>query len=1410
MQYSKYLTGYSADGGGYYANISSPTAPIVYSPTGVRITSTGTLTDSNGNQITKTAVSSSETDWTDSAGRTALKIITNGTASTTYEYQDTSGSYRSIVVNYSSFPIKTNFGCSGIVEYTGTANLVTSIVLANNQKYSFSYEVTPGASGYYTGRIQKVSLPTGGTYQYSYSGSDDGISCYDAGVTRLQRTISDGTGSYEWQYSRSVAMGSGSTTTVTAPKLSYDSVANQSVFTFDSNGHETSAKIYRGSATGTALRTINTTWDSNGTPLTRTTILEDGSTQSEVETTFDGAQKGSNDPVSNGNLYVIKEHDWGSGGPGGILKTTTFTYLSGTSYMAANLIHRVTQKTVADSTGTIGFRQDTAYDGSGLINSPCISGAAQHDDTNFGCSFTARGNPTSVTVYTKAAAPSGPITKNLTYDSLGNLRVAQVDCCQQKQWAYSTATQYAYPDSVIDGGSGGPQLTTTFTYYFSTGEEKNETGPNNQTTSFVYNDAQKRLTGITHPNNSQVTYTYDDSGRTVTVNVPTQGSSAVVRETAYDMLGRPVKLTILDNGGTTYSETSTQYDAVGRPYMTSNPYTGSPQYWTTTHFDTLGRPSVVISPDGKEATYVYAENTSTVTDSTGKQLKTAADALGRITAVYEPDPTSGNSLTLQTSYTYNAIDKLLRVIQGSQSRTFTYDDAGRLTSASNPETDNLSYRYQYNSYGLVTQRTDPRGVTTTYTYDTLNRLKQVSYNVLSTGVPATPTVSFTYGTNASAFNNGRLITMTDGAGSENYTYDNLGRTIKLQKVVSGKTYTLQYAYNLADELTSVTYPSGRLVQQTYDTIGRLTKVADAAATYANSFSYNSGFQTTGFTYGNGVVAHFSYSLDRLQLASLSYVKGSSTLFSLTYSYAQNGGNNGQITGITDHVDSGRSAVYTYDALGRLSSAVTAGSAGYPKWGLSMSYDRYGNRLNQTPTSGSPPTNSVAINTATNQISGTGYSYDANGNMTGDGANALTYDADNRAVSVSGPYGSGSYTYDGNGLRVKKLSGGTSTVYVFSGAKVVAEYDNGAAPSSPSREYIYSGTTLLAKVENSTTTYYQSDQLSNRLITNSSGSVIGQLGHYPFGESWYSSGTTMKWAFTSYERDAESQNDYAMARYDVNRLGRFASPDPVGGTSSDPQSFNRYSYSRNDPINLVDPSGEFWGPQDYYLHLLQLGEGNPGGGWSEWDLLSPPPNQPALGIVYAYQWGQEDGGWYAAFSSFLLFPPGPANSTFLQRAKEDINKILEGNNDCASFFNSAPLVQANAASSLGSLIGPTTAAGFFQSDDVRPEPLSVFGSPLTGAMTVEGSGANSTIFVNAKGFMMNSFDLQTIPPKPLPGLGPFNANTVGTQVVGLLHELAHTLFLIPPDNHNPSRSEANTETILKHCLDAIKAALKPGK
>ncbi|HWG20707.1 MAG TPA: RHS repeat-associated core domain-containing protein [Terracidiphilus sp.] len=119
------------------------------------------------------------------------------------------------------------------------------------------------------------------------------------------------------------------------------------------------------------------------------------------------------------------------------------------------------------------------------------------------------------------------------------------------------------------------------------------------------------------------------------------------------------------------------------------------------------------------------------------------------------------------------------------------------------------------------------------------------------------------------------------------------------------------------------------------------------------------------------------------------------------------------------------------------------------------------------------------------------------------------------------------------------------------------------------------TGLLAMISGAATTYYHQDHLSVRLTTNASGSILTQEGTFPFGEAWYQSGATNKWVFTSYQRDSESGLDYALARYYDSRTGTFCSADPLAGSPDDPQSWNRYPYGRNDPIDVTDPSGKGW-------------------------------------------------------------------------------------------------------------------------------------------------------------------------------------------------------------------------------------------
>ncbi len=123
-------------------------------------------------------------------------------------------------------------------------------------------------------------------------------------------------------------------------------------------------------------------------------------------------------------------------------------------------------------------------------------------------------------------------------------------------------------------------------------------------------------------------------------------------------------------------------------------------------------------------------------------------------------------------------------------------------------------------------------------------------------------------------------------------------------------------------------------------------------------------------------------------------------------------------------------------------------------------------------------------------------------------------------------------------------------------------------------YVYKGRRLLARMGSGVINWYVSDWLNTRLVLDASGNVIGRQGHLPFGDDFGESGSQEKHHFTSYERDAEAGTDYAVNRQYAQIIGKFTRPDPRQRScdSGNPQKWNGYSYTRNDPENRVDPSG----------------------------------------------------------------------------------------------------------------------------------------------------------------------------------------------------------------------------------------------
>ena len=108
-----------------------------------------------------------------------------------------------------------------------------------------------------------------------------------------------------------------------------------------------------------------------------------------------------------------------------------------------------------------------------------------------------------------------------------------------------------------------------------------------------------------------------------------------------------------------------------------------------------------------------------------------------------------------------------------------------------------------------------------------------------------------------------------------------------------------------------------------------------------------------------------------------------------------------------------------------------------------------------------------------------------------------------------------------------------------------------------------------------TVFYTNDHLgSPRFLTaGASPTKLAEYKYRAFGLALSSTIPGQGPEFASMERDLASSDLYDHARYVGGKLGRFKSPDQLGGHAGDPQSWNRYAYARNNPLKYVDPNGQ---------------------------------------------------------------------------------------------------------------------------------------------------------------------------------------------------------------------------------------------
>lgn len=832
---------------------------------------------------------------------------------------------------------------------------------------------------------------------------------------------------------------------------------------------------------------------------------------------------------------------------GQLFRSTTTAYLtSDNNYRSRNILGLPTSNTISDSTGVVA-QSTITYDESSypLIGVGPVAGWNDPQSTY-------RGNPTTISKWLNYPTPTWFQT-HTQYDQFGNVRKvwdgmgrqspsSEFDYSSSYFYAYATTTSTIAPDpSGVHGQATA--LASSRVFDLNTGLVTSSTDANGVTTSFEYNDPLYRLTKVIQPDGGWTSTTYNDDPANTYVRTQTLQHTVPTQQVAesyqyLDKLGRAVRSFV--NEGSTYLTSDTQYDRMGRVSQVSNPYkTTSPSLdswinpsnlWTINTYDGQypDRVLSVTTADGAhlDTEYGYSLTTGYLgttirgKDPMGRGQKSIADAFGRMLRVIE-DPTGA---AYQTNYSYDGLSNLRKIEQGGQVRYFGYDSLSRLIFVRHVEqtinsslpawTDPVTNysggwtaAFTYDNNGNLLTRRDARNITTTFTYDQVNRVTTVRY----TNDPQnTPGVDNYYdGYRANTFTDiprvkGHLW-QTETSGQVKFTIDNFDvmsrPTIQRQQFWSNNAWSSSYQvsvnYDLAGATTGQTYPSGHAVTYDYDPAGRLKSFSGnlgdgVTRTYANNFQYNELGALQQEQFGTDTPLFHKQRFNSrgqlwdVRLSTISFTtdpangdRGSIVNYFST-GYTQGGSgtdNNGNLLRQEIYVPGGPyfQQTYGYDNLNRVTSvSEKLNGAGSDSFKQVYAYDRWGNRsVDYNTSSANVPRPLYTVDTNTNRLvapTGANYGYDNAGNQTNDtytGGGQRTFDAENHMLSATEASGVQSYKYSGSGLRVRRIVNGVEIwqVYGLSGA-LVAEYPANGAVGSAQTEYGYRSGQLLITASSS--------------------------------------------------------------------------------------------------------------------------------------------------------------------------------------------------------------------------------------------------------------------------------------------------------------------------------------------------------
>ncbi len=615
-----------------------------------------------------------------------------------------------------------------------------------------------------------------------------------------------------------------------------------------------------------------------------------------------------------------------------------------------------------------------------------------------------------------------------------------------------------------------------------------------------------QLTSITDALGRITSFTYDAWGDLTSTTRLYGTSDAVTTSMTREPTFRQIASVTDPLNHTTYIT----HDNRGNAVTITNPLSQQ----TTMAYNANGQPVSVTNPLNHTLQFTYNNgDLVALTDHLGRTGTRLIDAVGRPIAMADA---AGNQTRKEFDSTNQRTKKTDPINAVS---IFGYDENGNLENVTDARTNVTSY--VYDDMDRVTTRTDPLTQNTTYEYDYNGNLTELTdrksqattytYDALNRLTQVTyddaSTVSYTY-------DDGNRLTEVDDSvnGTIELTYDGLDR-VTSETTPQG---VISYTYDAAGRRTSVTVTGQTAINYTYNNANRLTQITQGTATI--TIAYDAAGRRTSLTLPNGTVTEYGYDAAS-QLTSLTYKNGSTVIGDLTYEYDSAGR---------------RTKVGGSFARTSLPSALT-----------STTYN--------------------AVNQLTAR-SGVTLTYDANGNLTGDGTNTYTWNARNQLVSISGGV-SASFQYDAFGRRRGKTVGGTSTNFLYDGSNIIQELSG----TTPTANLLVGGIDeVFTRTEGSTARYYILDGVASTVaMLNGSGTIQTEYTYEPFGKTTLSgSSSTNAAQFTGRENDGTGLY-YYRARYYSPTLQRFISQDPIGFTGGDT---NLYAYVGNNPINYTDPSG----------------------------------------------------------------------------------------------------------------------------------------------------------------------------------------------------------------------------------------------